>query len=124
MVATGSPFAPVSYDGRKIPIAQCNNIYIFPAVGLGVVASSARRVTDSMMLASARTLAGNSPALEDSSAPLLPPLTDLRRVAVEIAVGVGIAARKDGVAASMTEDELRARIRATQWTPDYPSYCD
>ena len=124
LVATGSPFAPVNYEGRKIPIAQCNNIYIFPAVGLGVVASGARRVTDSMMLAAARTLAGNSSALEDPSASLLPPLTHLRRVAAEIAVAVGVAAQKDGVAAPVTEDELHRQVMATQWTPDYPSYYD
>jgi malate dehydrogenase (oxaloacetate-decarboxylating) len=124
VVATGSPFAPVNYDRRKIPIAQCNNVYIFPAVGLGVVASSARRITDSMMLAAARTLAGNSPTLKDPSASLLPPLKDLRRVAGQIAVAVGLAAQKDAVAPQVTEDELRARVAATQWTPDYPSYCD
>jgi malate dehydrogenase (oxaloacetate-decarboxylating) len=119
LVATGSPFIPVNYEGRKIPIAQCNNVYIFPAVGLGVVASSARRITDPMMLAAAGTLAGNSPALKDPSACLLPPLPDLRRVAAEIAVAVGIAAEKDGVAAQVPEDELRARVMATQWTPVY-----
>ena len=124
LVATGSPFAPVNYDGRVIPIAQCNNIYIFPAIGLGVVASRARRVTDAMLLAAARTLAENSPALNDDMAPLLPPLTDLRRIAAEIAFAVGIAAQKEGVAPQATEDELRARVTATQWTPDYPSYCD
>jgi len=119
LVATGSPFAPVSYNGREIPIAQCNNVYIFPAVGLGVVASSARRITDSMMLVAARTLAENSPALKDPFASLLPSLTDLRRVAADIALAVGIAAQKDGVAAHVTEDELRARVMATQWTPVY-----
>jgi malate dehydrogenase (oxaloacetate-decarboxylating) len=119
LVATGSPFAPVSYNGREIPIAQCNNVYIFPAVGLGVIASSARRITDSMMLAAARTLAGNSPALKDPFASLLPPLTDLRRVAADIALAVGIAAQNDGVAAHVTEDELRARVMATQWMPVY-----
>jgi malate dehydrogenase (oxaloacetate-decarboxylating) len=119
LVATGSPFAPVDYNGRKIPIAQCNNVYIFPAIGLGVVASRARRVTDAMMLAAARTLAGDSPALKNASASLLPPLTDLRRVAADIAVAVGIAAQREGVAAQVTEDELRERVMATQWTPAY-----
>jgi len=124
LVATGSPFAPVDYGDRQVPIAQCNNVYIFPAVGLGVVASKARRVTDPMMVAAARTLAESSPALKDPSASLLPPLTDLRRVAAEIGIAVGIAAQKEGVATPMTEDELRARVTATQWTPDYPAYCE
>ena len=121
LVATGSPFAPVSYGSRTITIAQCNNVFIFPAMGLGVVASGARRVTDAMMLAAARALAGNSPALKDSSASLLPPLTDIRRVAVQIAIAVGIEAQKEGLAPKTTEDELRQRVTAAQWTPAYPS---
>jgi len=119
LVASGSPFDSVSYGWRKIPIAQCNNIYIFPAMGLGVVASSARRVTESMMLAAARTLAANSPALKDASGSLLPPLTELRSVAAEIAFAVGIEAVKDGVAPKISEDELRERVLKTQWTPAY-----
>jgi malate dehydrogenase (oxaloacetate-decarboxylating) len=119
LVATGSPFAPVSYGGRKIPIAQCNNVYIFPAIGLGVVASGARRVTEPMMLAAARALAANSPTLKDSSASLLPPLTDIRRVAAGIAIAVGLEAQKDGVAPKLSEDELHQGVIAAQWTPTY-----
>ena len=122
LVATGSPFAPVRYAGRIIPIAQCNNVYIFPAVGLGVVASRASRVTDAMMLAAARTLAANSPALHDSSAALLPPLTDIRGVAAQIAVAVGIEAQKDGVAPKRSEGELRQQVLEIQWTPAYSSF--
>ncbi len=119
LVASGSPFAPVSYGGRKIPIAQCNNIYIFPAMGLGLVASGARRVTEPMMLAAARALAANSPALKDPSASLLPPLTQLRKVAASIAIAVGVEAQKNGVAPKLSEDELRERVLKTQWTPAY-----
>jgi len=119
LIATGSPFEPVSYNGRRIPIAQCNNIYIFPAIGLGVVASGARRVTDPMILAAARALAENSPALHDASASLLPALTDLRKVAVQIATAVGLEAQKAGVAPKTTEEKLRQRVVETQWTPAY-----
>jgi len=119
LIATGSPFAPVSYNGRRIPIDQCNNIYIFPAIGLGVVASGARRVTDPMILAAARALAENSPAIHDASASLLPALTDLRKVAVEIATAVGLEAQRAGVAPKTTEEKLREQVKATQWTPAY-----
>ncbi|HWO33981.1 MAG TPA: NAD-dependent malic enzyme [Candidatus Acidoferrum sp.] len=121
LVATGSPFAPVSYGGQTIRIAQCNNVFIFPAMGLGLVASGARRVTNSMMLAAARTLGGNSPALKDPSGSLLPRLTDIRRVAAEIAIAVGMEAQKEGLAPKLAEDELRQRVTAAQWTPAYAS---
>ncbi len=119
LVASGSPFAPVTHNGRTITIAQCNNVHIFPAMGLALVASGARRVTDAMMQAAARALAANSPALKDPSASLLSPLKDSRRVARDIAVAVGIQAQKDGVAPKLAEDELRSRVLKTQWTPAY-----
>ena len=121
LVATGSPFAPVIYGGRTIPIAQCNNVYIFPAIGLGVVASDSRRVSDASMLAAARALAENSPALKESSASLLSPLTDIRRVAAEIALAIGLEAQKEGFAPKTTEEELRQRVIRNQWTPAYAS---
>ena len=121
LVASGSPFAPVNYNGRKVTIAQCNNVHIFPAMGLAVVASGARRVTDAMMQAAARALAANSPALKDPSASLLSSLKDSRQIASDIAFAVGVQAQKDGVAPKLSEVELRRRVVETQWTPSYPN---
>jgi malate dehydrogenase (oxaloacetate-decarboxylating) len=86
-----------------------------------VVASGARRVTDTMILAAARALAENSPALKDASGSLLPALTDLRQVAIQIAIAVDREAQGTAVAPKGTEDELRRRVISTQWTPAYPS---
>jgi malate dehydrogenase (oxaloacetate-decarboxylating) len=119
LVATGSPSAPVSWNGRTFPIAQCNNVYIFPAVGLGVVASRARRVSDEMLLAAARALAETSPALKDPNGPLLPSLRDLRTKVVEIALAVGLEAQRTGLAPKTTPEALRERIIASQWSPGY-----
>jgi malate dehydrogenase (oxaloacetate-decarboxylating) len=121
LVATGSPSAPVTFGGRTVPITQCNNIYVFPAVGLGVVASGARRITDGMMRAAARALAETSPSLEDPSGPLLPALRDLRHEAVEVAFAIGLEAQRAGLAPRTTPEELRARVVASQWTPAYAS---
>jgi malate dehydrogenase (oxaloacetate-decarboxylating) len=93
-------------------------------MALGVVVSGARRVTESMMLAAARALGGNSPALKDPSASLLPPLTEIRRAAAEIAFAVGSEAQKDGVAPKASEDELSQRLLKTQWTPAYRNFSE
>ncbi len=132
LVATGSPYPPVRFGDRTIPISQCNNVYIFPAVGLAVVASrpfaesaGMRRITDGMMIAAARALAEHSPALKDASAPLLPALKDIRSVAVEIAFAVAREAERSGVAPrsdSFSSASLRSRILASQWFPAYPTY--
>ncbi|HSB37244.1 MAG TPA: NAD-dependent malic enzyme, partial [Thermoanaerobaculia bacterium] len=119
LVATGSPYPPAVLGGRAWIVSQCNNVFIFPAVGLGVVASRARRVTDGMLIAAARRLAEMSPALRDPAASLLPPLSELRGVAVEIACAVGAAAQREGHAPVTSADDLRARVAACQWTPAY-----
>ncbi|MCK9197231.1 MAG: NAD-dependent malic enzyme [Syntrophales bacterium] len=122
LVASGSPFAPVECNGRKIPIAQCNNVYIFPAIGLALSACQATRVTDAMMIASAQELGKNSPAINDPNGSLLPALKDVREVAAKIAVAVGMQAIKNGVAPQASEDELHRRVARLQWKPEYPVY--
>ncbi len=122
LVGTGSPFAPVKWGDRAIPIAQTNNAYVFPGVGLAVLALHARRVTDGMFTAAARALAALSPARLDADAPLLPPVDDLRRVAVEVARAVAQRAIQDGVADAVDEQTLEARIAAQIWEPVYRPY--
>jgi malate dehydrogenase (oxaloacetate-decarboxylating) len=120
LVATGSPYAPVAIGGKIRSIGQCNNAYIFPGMGLGVTASGARRVTDEMFFAAARTLADLSPAIADPDASLFPDLTTIRDVSHRVALAVAKMAQSQGHAESTTPDELERRIRVKTWTPRYP----
>jgi malate dehydrogenase (oxaloacetate-decarboxylating) len=122
LVATGSPFDDVVYRGRSVSIGQCNNAYIFPGVGLGVIAAQARRVTDAMFIAAARTLSDLAPVRRDPSLALVPPLREVREVAKRVAVAVAVQAQRDGVADPLPDDELTRRIDATMWTPEYLPY--
>jgi len=122
LIATGSPFPDVHYHGRTMRIAQCNNVYIFPAVGLALLATRAQRVTDRMFLAAAHALAAQSPAIADSAASLLPPLTGLRRAAIEIAIAAAEQAQRDGLCPKTSPEVLRDAIISAQWAPHYPSY--
>jgi malate dehydrogenase (oxaloacetate-decarboxylating) len=122
LIATGSPFSPVKYAGNTIEIAQCNNVYIFPAVGLGLAASAARRVTDKMLLAGANALGENSPALKDPTSALLPGVQNLPDIAREIAFAVGVAAQQADLAPEVDETEFRRRVAESQWMPQYLPY--
>lgn len=122
LVATGSPFDPVEYNGRQYPISQCNNSYIFPGVGLGVMAAEATRVTDDMMLASSEALARCSPLVTGEGNSLLPPLDGIREVSKKIAKAVALQAMHDGVAITVSEDVLEEKIEKNFWEPEYRNY--
>ena len=122
LIATGSPFPTANYGGRTFHIAQCNNVYIFPAMGLALSASRARRVTDKMFLAAAAALAQHSPAATDPSASLLPPLTNLRAAAMEVAFAAAQQAQRDGLCPATSEQALREAIALARWTPRYRSF--
>jgi malate dehydrogenase (oxaloacetate-decarboxylating) len=119
LIATGSPFQPTSYAGRSIKVGQCNNVFIFPGVGLGVIASGANRVTDAMFSAAARVLSEFSPALTDPDAPLYPPLESVREISRKVAVAVGIEAQQAGLAEITSRDELEQNVRDKMWRPHY-----
>jgi len=120
LVATGSPFDPVEFNGRKHIIGQCNNVFIFPGVGLGALISETRRVTDSMFLAAARALAQFTRAQALTESELYPSLRDLRPVSRLIALSVAQTARQEGLGKDLSDAELEAQVADFCWFPDYP----
>jgi malate dehydrogenase (oxaloacetate-decarboxylating) len=122
IIATGSPFEAVSYQGSDYSIAQCNNAYIFPGIGLGVVAASATRVTDEMLMATSATLAEASPLASTGSGELLPPLSEIAQLSRKIAFEVGKIAQQQGLAPKTSEEALKANIERNFWNPEYRSY--
>ncbi len=122
LIATGSPFAPVNYQNRIYHISQCNNAYIFPGIGLGVIAAQATRVTNAMLIASSAALADCSPKLQDPQADLLPDLDSIKDVSKFIAFHVAKAAINDGVAPAISDEQLRESIERNFWKPAYREY--
>jgi malic enzyme len=120
LVATGSPFEPVMFQGRKHVIGQCNNAFVFPGVGLGVLLSEASRVTDSMFLAAARALAEFTITNAASDNCLYPSLRELRAASRLIAFLVAKTARDEGFGQSLDDVALQAAIDESCWFPEYP----
>jgi malate dehydrogenase (oxaloacetate-decarboxylating) len=119
VIATGSPFPDVEYGDQIFPIAQCNNSYIFPGIGLGVIASKARLISDEMLMATSNTLADASPLARGSSNALLPPLQDIAELSKDIAFAVAKVAMQQGLALEQPDDALRASIEKNFWQPEY-----
>ncbi|WP_176503594.1 NAD-dependent malic enzyme [Cobetia sp. 5-11-6-3] len=122
LVATGSPFAPVEHNGHIHAIAQCNNAYIFPGIGLGVLASSASRITDNMLMAAANALANNAPIVLKGEGALLPSLGDIQDISRQIAFDVARQAQADGVALTSSDEIIQANIEKNFWQPRYRAY--
>ncbi|MCH1926677.1 NAD-dependent malic enzyme [Shewanella sp. C32] len=122
LVATGSPFEPVVIDGQTYEIAQCNNSYIFPGIGLGVLATGASRVSDEMLMASSRALAECSPLAINGEGSLLPRLENIHAVSKHIAFAVGKVAIEQGYALPKTDELLLQAIEDNFWKPEYRRY--
>lgn len=119
IVATGSPFPYGEFEGKKIPVSQCNNVYIFPGIGLGALISQAQFISEKMFLAAAKALANFSPMLQDPLAPLLPKIKEVRNVSIEIARTVALAAIEEGIAG---ERDIEKGIGERVWDPCYPRF--
>ncbi|HTT08054.1 MAG TPA: NAD-dependent malic enzyme [Gammaproteobacteria bacterium] len=122
VIATGSPFRPVAYNGRTCVISQCNNHYMFPAMGLGILAVGARRVTDEMFMAASEALAECAGGFWANGAGILPPLSQIRSVAKRIALAVAAQAIAQGLATRPPAGNLEQVIDSRMWTPRYQPF--
>lgn len=122
IIATGSPFDAVKFKGVDYPIAQCNNSYIFPGIGLGVIAVKARIISDEMLMAASNTLADESPRVRGEGDSLLPGITHIAELSKKIAFNVGKVAQQQGLALEVSDETLRERIEANFWRPEYRRY--
>jgi malic enzyme len=121
LVATGSPFAPVSYAGSAIRIAQANNAFIFPGLGLGALVAQAREVTDGMLLAAAERLAEETQSRAGGEEALFPSMADLRDVSARVAEAVVHEARRAGVGMDIAAENVAGAVEDAMWKPVYPT---
>lgn len=117
--ATGSPFKPVMVNGRERAVSQCNNLYIFPGVGLGALISGSPRVTDRMFMAASEALSNLVTAEELSSGKLLPHISKIRYVSSQVALAVAREARESGLGARGDDEKLLQMILNAMWEPKY-----
>ena len=122
IVATGSPFPNTTFEGQTFEVSQCNNSYIFPGIGLGVLAARAKSITDNMLTAASQALADISGDYEKAPGAILPPINVIREISKKIAYAVARQAIEDGVAVPMTKENLERRLETNFWLPRYRTY--
>jgi malate dehydrogenase (oxaloacetate-decarboxylating) len=122
LVATGSPFAPFKAEGKEFVTSQCNNMFIYPGMGLGALVSRAAKVTSKMFLSASKALSALVTAEQRSRNMLLPDLKDIREVSFYIAKAVAIEARDSGIGRLLSDEEYERVIRKAQWEPHYYHY--
>ena len=120
LIATGSPFDPVRYGDLVIPVSQCNNVYVFPGIGMGAIVSGARKVTDAMFSAAAETLAAMVSEEDLSRGSLYPPIEQLRPISRAIASAVARTARDEGVGRLIGDSAIEAALDEHMWDLEYP----
>ena len=122
IIATGSPFPHATFEGQSFEVSQCNNSYIFPGIGLGVLASRAKGISDNMLMAASQALADISVQYEKAPGAILPPIRVIREISEEIAYAVALQAVEDKLALPITIENLERRLKANFWLPKYRNY--
>ena len=122
LVATGSPFAPLTLDGRTHVPGQANNAFIFPGMGLGAIVSDAREITDAMFLAASRAVAASVSAERLRQGALFPPVSELRTVSCTVAQAVVREARDAGLGRGLRDEQIEPAVDSMMWYPDYVPY--
>jgi len=122
LFACGSPFDPVAVNGRTFVPRQGNNSYIFPGIGLGAIASGARRITDEMFMAAAHSLAHDVTESDLAQGSLYPALPRIREVSANIAARVAEVAYRRGLAAGREPPDILAHVRLQMYEPPYGDY--
>lgn len=122
IIATGSPYPNVVYQGQQLRIAQCNNAFSFPGIGLGTIAAKASRLTDGMLWAAAQALSQCAPAVSNPFEPILPKLIESKKIRRQIALAVAQQAWAEGVAQRHSALDLEHIIDNMIWEPRYYPY--
>ena len=122
IIATGSPFANTTFNGQSFEVSQCNNSYIFPGIGLGVLAARATGISDNMLMAASQALADISMEYEKAPGAILPPIKVIKEISEKIAYEVALQAVEDKLALPITAENLQRRLKANFWLPEYRNY--
>ncbi|HNV03111.1 MAG TPA: NAD-dependent malic enzyme [Vicinamibacterales bacterium] len=122
LIATGSPFGDVEWRGRTLAVSQCNNLYVFPGVGLGALVAKAAKVTRGMFMAASQALSDMVTPEQAARGQLLPPIGDIRAVSRAVAKAVAVEARDAGLGRLIDDDQYERAIARAQWEPAYAPY--
>lgn len=122
IIATGSPFPPVKINNVEKKVSQCNNMYIFPGVGLGAIISMTSKITNEMFIAAAKALASLVSSQDASQGLLLPDIKEIRKVSEKVALSVAKEARNSGLGIRLPDEKLRELIKNAMWVPRYLPY--
>jgi malate dehydrogenase (oxaloacetate-decarboxylating) len=122
LIATGSPFPRVTINGVAHKVPQCNNMYIFPGVGLGAIVSMTPKITDQMFITASKALASMVTSEQAARGELLPDIQDIRKVSEKVAFAVAKQARDSGLGIRAADEKLKDLVKHSMWDPRYLPY--